>query len=182
MSIILVVISNIVYSQAIYQYTRDSVIRTAVGDVYILRAGDAYLKFSKANPPFDLLYPATSSNPSITQNDEGLWDIDYTRYTKHPQTTISNIVRSNFAGYLNLLKSAFDNKGQIWITVRTNSTGVFKNAEITLWAKPSIYRQIPPEVLCGLLNALEELQFTIPPEYQCISDHYFHYSVFFKDL
>ncbi|MBQ2395393.1 MAG: hypothetical protein II307_06485 [Alistipes sp.] len=54
--------------------------------------------------------------------------------------------------------------------------------KVTIWAEAAIYRQIPPVVLNSFLNDIDGLSFGIPPEYQCISDHYFRYSVFFKDL
>lgn len=68
------------------------------------------------------------------------------------------------------------------ITDRTDSQGTFKNADIKIWAEQSVYGQFPPSLLGQLLVRLGMLQFTIPAEYQCISDHYFRYSVFFKDL
>ena len=119
---------------------------------------------------------------TIKRDEYGRWIVDKTRYTKPSQGTLLDAVKTCFARYRTLLKSAFDGKGQMWITFQISSTGSFKNAEVIIWAEPSIYRQIPPEVLCGFLNVLDDLQFTIPPEYQCISDHYFRYSVFFKNL
>ena len=53
---------------------------------------------------------------------------------------------------------------------------------VTILRESYFKKNRQPEVLCGFLNVLDDLQFTIPPEYQCISDHYFRYSVFFKDL
>ena len=139
-------------------------------------------RYAKASPAYEPYEPSTCSDPTIKRDEYGRWIVDKTRYTKPSQTTIHNSIKSCFTGYIDLLKTAFNGKGQLRITFRTNSAGIFRNAEVELWAEPSIYRQIPPEVLCGLLNALDDLQFTIPPEYQCISDHYFHYYILFRDL
>ena len=137
---------------------------------------------NKATPTFNQGEQALCSDSTIKRDEYGRWIVDKTRYTKPSQGTLLDAVKICFVRYRTLLKSAFDGKGQMWITFQISSTGSFKNAEVIIWAEPSIYRQIPPEVLCGFLNVLDDLQFTIPPEYQCISDHYFRYSVFFKDL
>ena len=171
-----------IQAQELYQYAKDSVITTSAGSIYVINKYSTSIRYSRAIPAYEPHQPSTCSDPTIKRDQYGQWILDKTKFNKIPQSVMQNIVRLSFAQYNNLLKSAFDGKGHIWITIRTGSTGVFKNAEIEIWAEPSIYRQIPPEVLCGFLNALDDLQFGIPPEYQCISDHYFRYSVFFKDL
>ncbi len=169
-------------AQELYQYAKDSTITTSVGSIYIINKYSTSIRYAKASPAYEPYEPSTCSDPTIKRDEYGRWIVDKTRYTKPSQTTIHNSIKSCFTGYIDLLKTAFNGKGQLRITFRTNSAGIFRNAEVELWAEPSIYRQIPPEVLCGLLNALDDLQFTIPPEYQCISDHYFHYYILFRDL
>lgn len=169
-------------AQELYQYTKDSVITTNVGDIHILDVYSTSIGYSKVTPVYNQREVAFCSDETIKRDEYGRFIVDKNKYSKPMQLTIQNVVKMYFASYRTLLKSAFDGKGQIWITFQIGSTGSFKNAEVIIWAEPSIYRQIPPEVLCRFINALGELQFTIPPEYQCISDHYFHYSVFFKDL
>ena len=169
-------------AQELYQYAKDSVITTSLGSIYVINKYSTSIRYSKAVPAYEPYEPSTCTDPTIKRNQYGEWILDKTRFGKISQSSILNIVRLFFAQYRTLLKSAFDGKGQIWITIRTGSTGVFKNAEVEIWAEPSVYRQIPPAVLCNLLNSIDDLQFTVPAEYQCISDHYFRYSVFFKDL
>ena len=180
--ILLAVLKFSANAQELYQYAKDSTITTNVGQIHIMDLYDSSIGYSKPTPVYNQSEQASCTDPTIKRDEYGRWIVDKTKYTKPSQTVIYNSVRSCFVGHIDLLRSAFNGKGQIWITICTGSTGVFKNAEVIIWAEPSIYRQIPPEVLCGLLNALDDLQFTIPPEYQCISDHYFRYSVFFKDL
>ncbi|MBE6210602.1 MAG: hypothetical protein E7130_03090 [Rikenellaceae bacterium] len=181
---LVVLVFSTVYANAqeLYQYTKGSVITTSVGQIFVLDIYNINMCYSQATPVYNQHEPSTCSDPTIKRNQYGDWIVDKTRYTKPSQTAIYNSVKSCFAGYHDLLKSAFDGKGQIGIAFHTDSTGEVLNTEVKIWAEPSIYRQIPPEVLCGFLNVLDDLQFTIPPEYQCISDHYFRYSVFFKDL
>ena len=169
-------------AQELYQYAKDSVITTRLGKIYVIKTYSSHLKFSKAEPVYEPFQPSTCSDPTIEQDEYGRWIVDKTRYTQPSQNVMYNAVRLCFAQYSTLLKSAFNGEGKIWVCIRTNSQGVFKNAEVNIWTEPSIYRQIPPEVLCRFLNVLDDLQFGIPTEYQCISDHYFRYSVFFKDL
>ena len=169
-------------AQELYQYAKDSVITTNVGQIYISGIYSSHISYSKPYPVFNQSEQASCSDPTMKRDEYGRWIVDRAKYTKPPQSEIYNAVKLCFAGYHNLLKSAFDGKGQIWIMFQTNSTGIVKNAEVLIWAEPSIYRQIPPEVLNRFINSVGELRFTIPPEYQCISDHYFRYSVFFKDL
>ena len=169
-------------AQELYQYAKDSVITTNVGQIYISGIYSSHISYSKPYPVFNQSEQASCSDPTIKRDQYGRWILDKTKFNKTPQSVMQNIVRLSFAQYNNLLKSAFDGKGQIWIMFQTNSTGIVKNAEVLIWAEPSIYRQIPPEVLNWFINSVGELRFTIPPEYQCISDHYFRYSVFFKDL
>ncbi len=170
------------YAQELYQYAKDSVITTNVGQIYISGLYSSHISYSKPYPVFNQSEQATCSDPTMKRDEYGRWIVDKTKYTQPLQIIIHNAVKLCFAGYRNLLKSTFDGKGQIWIMFQTNSTGIVKNAEVLIWAEPSIYRQIPPEVLNRFINSVGELRFTIPPEYQCISDHYFRYSVFFKDL
>ena len=169
-------------AQELYQYAKDSVITTSAGSIYVINKYSTSLRYAKAAPAYEPYQPSTCSDPTIKRDQYGRWILDKTKFNKIPQSVIQNVVRLCFAGYHNLLKSAFDGKGQIWITIRTGSTGVFKNAEVEIWAEPSVYCQIPPTVLSTLLNSLGVYKFTIPPEYQCISDHYFHYYILFKDL
>ena len=169
-------------AQELYQYTKDSVIETDTGSIYVINKYSTSIRYSRAIPAYEPYQPSTCSDPTIKRDQYGRWILDKTKFNKIPQSVMQNIVRLSFAQYNNLLKSAFDGKGQIWITIRTGSMGVFKNAEIEIWAEPSVYCQIPPEILSNLLNSVSSCKFGIPPEYQCISDHYFRYSVFFKDL
>ena len=180
--ILLAVLKFSANAQELYQYTKGSVITTSVGQMYVLDLYDITICYSQATPIYNQYEPSTCSDPTIKRNQYGDWIVDKSKYTKPAQTAIYNSVKSCFTGYINLLKSAFNGKGQIGIAFHTNSIGEVLNTEVKIWSESSIYRQIPPEVLCGLLNALDDLQFTVPPEYQCISDHYFRYSVFFKDL
>ena len=175
-------VSRVANAQELYQYTKDSVIQTEVGSIYIVEAYNSNLNFSKAVPAYEKFEPATSSNPSLVRNQEGFWNIDYSRFSKPSKTAVQNTLRLCFNQYLPILKTGIQGRGQVRIVIRTNSQGIFKNAEVKIWAEPSVYRQIPPAVLCNLLNSIDDLQFGIPTEYQCISDHYFRYSVFFKDL
>ena len=181
---LVVLVFSTVYANAqeLYQYVQDSIYQTAAGPISIIRANGAYIHYAKAEPAYERFEPATSSNPAITYNDEGFWEIDYSRFVKPSESDVCNMTKTAFNHYLSILNTDTTHCRQVRIVIRTDSQGTFKNADVKIWAEPSIYRQIPPEVLCGLLNALDDLQFTIPPEYQCISDHYFRYSVFFKDL
>ncbi len=175
-------VPNVGFSQTAYQYAQDSVIQTLAGSIYIIRAGGAYIHYAKAEPAYERFEPATSSNPAITRNDEGFWEIDYSQFVKPAKSVVENMVRDSFNQYMTTLKSANNGDAQIWITIRTDSQGVFKNADVKIWAEKSAYSRIPPSQLDQLLVRLGILQFTVPTEYQCISDHYFRYSVFFKDL
>ena len=169
-------------AQELYQYTRDSVITTSVGQIYILNAYDINIGYSHAMPVYNKYEPATCSDPMIKRNEYGGYIVDKTKFNKPSQSIIRNSVTLCFFQYRTLLKSAFDGKGQIGITFHTNSTGVIQNMKVIIWAEAAIYRQIPPVVLNSFLNDIDGFSFGIPPEYQCISDHYFRYSVFFKDL
>jgi hypothetical protein len=169
-------------AQELYQYAKDSVITTSVGQIYILNAYDINIGYSHAIPVYNKYEPATCSDPMIKRNEYGAYIVDKTKFNKPSQYVIHNSVTLCFFQYRTLLKTAFDGNGKIGLTFHTNSVGVVQNIEVKIWAESAIYRQIPPEVLCRFLNVLDDLQFGIPTEYQCISDHYFRYSVFFKDL
>ncbi len=169
-------------AQELYQYAKDSVFTTNVGNLYIIKTYSSHIKFSNDKSTYEPYEPSTCSDSTIECDEYGRWIVDKTRYGKPSQDIMLNAVKIGFSGYYDLLKSTFEGGGKIWICIRTDSYGVFKNAEVKIWAEPSIYRQIPPEVLCRFLNVLDDFRFAIPPEYQCISDHYFHYSVFFKEL
>ena len=47
-------------AQELYQYTKDSVIQTEVGSIYIVEAYNSNLNFSKAVPAYEKFEPATS--------------------------------------------------------------------------------------------------------------------------
>ena len=181
---LVVLVFSTVYANAqeLYQYAKDSVITTNVGQIYVLNAYDINIGYSHATPIYDKHEPSTCSDPTIKRDEYGRWIVDKTKYTKPSQNVVQNAVKLCFARYYNLLKTAFNGNGKIGLTFHTNSVGFVQNIEVKIWAESSVYRQIPPEILCGLLNTVDDLQFGIPPEYQCISDHYFRYSVFFKDL
>ena len=181
--LVLLVFSTIhANAQELYQYTKNSVIQTSSGPISIIRAGGAYIHYAKAEPAYERFESSTSTDPTITRNDDGLWEIDYSKFAKPAQSVVCSMIRASWTQYMSMLKASCKDNDQVWITVRTDSKGKFKNADVKIWAEPSVYRQIPPTVLCDLLNRIDDLQFGIPPEYQCISDHYFRYSVFFKDL
>ncbi len=179
---ILALMSNMAYSQTSYQYSRDSVIQTLAGPIHIIRAGGAYIHYAKAEPAYERFEPSTSTDSTITRNDDGLWEIDYSKFVKPAQSVVCNMIRASWTQYMSTLKASCDDNDQVWITVRTDSHGAVKNADVKIWMEQSLYSQIPPFLLGQLLTKLSMLQFTIPQEYQCISDHYFRYSVFFKDL
>ena len=169
-------------AQELYQYVQDSVYQTAAGPISIIRAGGAYIHYAKAEPAYERFEPSTSTDSTITQNDDGLWEIDYSKFVKPAQSVVCSMIRATFTQYIPMLKASCKDNDQVWITVRTDSQGVVKNVDVKIWMEQSLYSQIPPTQLGLLLTRLSSLQFTVPSEYQCISDHYFHYSVFFKDL
>ena len=169
-------------AQELYQYAKDLVITTSVGQIYIMDLSGINMYYSQATPVYNKYEPSTCSDSTIKRNEYGDYIVDKTKFNKPPQSAILNIAKVRFMQYRTLLKSAFDGTGQIWITFHTNSTGVIQNMKVIIWAEAAIYRQIPPVVLNSFLNDIDGFSFGIPPEYQCISDHYFRYSVFFKDL
>lgn len=179
---LLALVSNMTYGQTSYQYLRDSVFQTLTGPMRIIRAGGAYIHYTKAEPAYERFEPSTSTDPTITRNDDGLWEIDYSKFVKPAQSVVCSMIRSSWPQYMSMLKASCDDNDQVWITVRTDSQGTVKNVDVKIWMEQSLYSQIPPHQLGVLLIKLGMLQFTVPAEYQCISDHYFHYSVFFKDL
>ena len=179
---ILALMSNMAYSQTSYQYSRDSVYQTLAGPISIIRAGGAYIHYAKAEPAYERFEPSTSTDSTITRNDDGLWEIDYSRFVKPAQSVVCSMIRATLTQYISMLKASCKDNDQVWITVRTDSQGAVKNVDVKIWMAQSLYSQIPPTQLGLLLTRLSTLQFTVPSEYQCISDHYFHYSIFFKDL
>ena len=181
--LVLLVFSTIyANAQELYQYTKNSVIQTSSGPISIIRAGGAYIHYAKAEPAYEQFEPSTSTDPTITRNDDGLWEIDYSKFVKPAQSVVCSMIRASWTQYMSMLKASCKDNDQVWITVRTDSHGAVKNADVKIWMEQSLYSQIPPFLLGQLLTKLSMLQFTIPQEYQCISDHYFRYSVFFKDL
>ena len=180
---LVVLVFSTVYANAQYLYGQDSVITTRYCDLRIVMPGGTSLWYAKHTPDYDPLMPTSTSDSQFKRDDEGFWKIDYSAFTKPSNDTIKAIVSEVFHGYKTTLQSAHTGRGKIDITVRVNSRGEFVNADITIWSEPIHYCQIPPVKLGELLSRLEnELIFVVPDEYRAISDHYFHYSVFFKDL
>ena len=182
LSIMLVLVTNAVCAQTTYQYVQDSVYQTLARPVHIISSGGPYIHFAKAEPAYERFEPATSSNPAIIRNDEGFWEIDYSLFSKPSKGRVGSAIKSCLNQYLSILKPTLKGGSQAWITIRTDSQGKFKNADVKIWSEQSAYSQIPPMVLGQIFTHLSVMQFTVPVEYQCISDHYFHYYILFRDL
>ena len=124
--LVLLVFSTIyANAQELYQYTKNSVIQTSSGPISIIRAGGAYIHYAKAEPAYERFEPSTSTDPTITRNDDGLWEIDYSKFTKPAQSVVCSMIRASWTQYMSMLKASCKDNDQVWITVRTDSKGKF---------------------------------------------------------
>ena len=87
-------------AQELYQYTKDSVYQTAAGPISIIRAGGAYIHYAKAEPAYERFEPSTSTDSTITRNDDGLWEIDYSKFVKPAQSVVCSMIRATLTQYM----------------------------------------------------------------------------------
>ena len=131
---LVVLVFSTVYANAqeLYQYVQDSVYQTAAGPISIIRAGGAYIHYAKAEPAYERFEPSTSTDSTIARNDDGLWEIDYSKFVKPAQSVVCSMIRATLTQYMSMLKASCKDNDQVWITVRTDSQGVVKNVDVKI--------------------------------------------------
>lgn len=164
-----------------YGYTENSIIATSSYRLLITEQRDVELHYVDCDNPYadDV---STSSNPNRRRNDDGVWDIDYSRFVKPDKKVLYRAVAEVLADELPFLKTSFGGRANIWLQAHTDSVGRFVNCKVRFWADAEDYNRISPEKLARLYALFSELSFGVPEEYRDISDHYFNMTVPFRDL
>ena len=164
-----------------YDYTENSIIATSSYRLRITKQRNAELHYVDCDNPYKDGV-ATSSNPNRRRNDDGVWDIDYSRFERSDKKQVCRAVAEVLAEELPFLKTSFDGRANIWLRLHTDSDGRVVNCKVRIWADAEDYNRISPEKLAWLYGVFSDLSFGVPEEYRDISDLYFNMTIPFRDL
>lgn len=164
-----------------YDYAENSIIATSSYRLKIVKLDASRLYYTDCDNPYNDIV-STSSNPNRHRNDDGMWDMDYSRLAKLDQNDMNKRVAAIFKDELPCLKTTFDGRGHIWFQIHTDSVGKFINGLVVIWADAEDYSRISPEKLARLYELASQMSLGVPEDYRDISSHHFYYMVPFRDL